>query len=102
MEIFKIDEVKTDEGINQGHVFVKLTGHYITDTVTIPEDSCRIPMNQPLARLIPVLLEPESDDSLVTWGFFNRELVSQWTEKPLVYPVFRLQATGISLECCQE
>jgi hypothetical protein len=102
LEMFKIDEIKTEQGLYQGHVFVRLKGHYAMETLTVPENSYLVPMNQPLARLIPVLLEPESEDSLVTWGFFNRELISQWTEEPLVYPVFRLHATDIPLERCQE
>ena len=91
VETFKIDDIKTTPQIYQGHVFIKLKGNYVTETVSIPENSWFIPMRQPLARLIPVLLEPESEDSLAAWGFFNRVLVSQWTDKPLLYPVYRWQ-----------
>jgi hypothetical protein len=49
-------------------------------------------MRQPLARLIPVLLEPSSGDGLASWGFFNRSLVRQWSREPGVYPVLRLAA----------
>jgi hypothetical protein len=52
--------------------------------------------------LIPVLLEPESEDSLAAWGFFNRQLVSQWTEKPMLYPVYRLHKKITSIERYQE
>ena len=102
LEVYKIDEIKTEQGLYQGHVFVRLKGHYTAETLTVPANSYQVPMNQPLARLIPVLLEPESEDSLVTWGFFNRELVSQWTEEPLVYPVFRLNSPDIHLERYRE
>jgi len=93
VETFKIEEVKTNSRIYQGHVFISLKGKYITESVTIPENSTFIPMNQPLARIIPVLLEPQCEDSLASWGFFNRILVSQWTDKPLLYPVYRWHRT---------
>jgi hypothetical protein len=31
-------------------------------------------MDQPLARLIFTLLEPRSDDGLVNWNYFDREI----------------------------
>lgn len=47
-------------------------------------------LRQPLARLVPLLLEPASTDSLAAWGFFRRVLVRQWSLKPWVYPVVRV------------
>lgn len=102
VEVFKIEEVKPAQRLFQGHVFIGLKGHYVTETLTIPEDSYLISMKQPLARLLPVLLEPESEDSLAAWGFFNRQLVSQWTDKPMLYPVYRLPKAITSIEKYQE
>lgn len=102
VEVFNIEEVKPAQRLYQGHVFIGLKGHYVTETLTIPENSYLIPMDQPLARLIPVLLEPESQDSLAAWGFFNRQLVSQWTDKPMLYPVYRLHKKITSIERYQE
>ncbi len=90
VEVFKMKEIKPDQRLYQGHVIVHIKGDYAADTLTIPQDSYFISMNQPLARLIPVLLEPESVDSLASWGFFNRELVSQWSSTPNIYPVYRI------------
>ena len=58
--------------------------------VDIPAGSYYIGLDQPLARLVPVLLEPESADSLAAWGFFNRVIVQQWSNRPGPYPVRRL------------
>lgn len=102
VEVFRIEEVKPAQRLFQGHVFIGLKGHYVTETLTIPEDSYLISMKQPLARLLPVLLEPESEDSLAAWGFFNRQLVSQWTDKPMLYPVYRLPKAITSIERFQE
>lgn len=102
VEVFKIEEVKPEQRLYQGHVFIGLKGHYVTETLAIPENSYLISMEQPLARLIPVLLEPECQDSLAAWGFFNRQLVSQWTDKPMLYPVYRLHKAITSIERYQE
>lgn len=102
VEVFKIKEVKLAKRIYQGHVAVSLTGQYETKTITIPEGSFFISMKQPLARLIPVLLEPESADSLASWGFFNRVLVSQWRGQPREYPVYRIPRLTIPIPRYQE
>ena len=102
VEMFKIEEIKTAQRLYQGHVAISLKGLYVTEKRTIPADSYFISMSQPLARLIPVLLEPESSDSLAHWGFFNRELVSQWSGRPLIYPVYRMHRVDIPIERYQE
>jgi len=38
----------------------------------------------------PNSAEPESDDGLVTWNFFDRYLAAQWGNQPQPYPVYRL------------
>lgn len=98
VEVFKIEEVKPARRIYQGHVAIGLKGHYDSENMTIPANSYFISMKQPLARLIPVLLEPESVDSLANWGFFNRELVRQWSGRPNVYPVYRMPQVNTPIE----
>jgi murein tripeptide amidase MpaA len=39
-------------------------------TETFPAGSVRVPTDQPLGDLAMALLEPESNDSLLAWGFF--------------------------------
>jgi hypothetical protein len=102
VEVFSIDQINPAQRLYQGHIFIGLKGHYVSETLTIPKDSYLVSMKQPLARLIPVLLEPESEDSLAAWGFFNRQLVSQWTDKPMLYPVYRLPKAITSIEKYQE
>jgi len=43
-------------------------------TVTYQPGSVRISTDQPLGALAAYLLEPESEDSLLAWGFFNEIL----------------------------
>jgi len=49
-----------------------------------------IPLAQPLANVASYLLEPESDDGLLVWNFFDRYIVPQWGRGTLVYPVYKL------------
>jgi hypothetical protein len=89
-ENFKITGVEIDKNIFQGHVLNTIKGNYEKSATDIPAGSYYISLEQPLARLVPVLLEPESADSLAAWGFFNRVIVQQWSNRPGPYPVCRL------------
>lgn len=103
VENFVVKKVELANRLYQGNVFVKVTGDYETKAdVTIPEGSYFVSMKQTLARLLPVMLEPESEDGLVAWGFFNRVLVSQWRNQPQLYPVYRLHNADIPMERYQE
>jgi hypothetical protein len=91
VEAFKMSKVKVAERLYQGITPVTVEGMYeVVENQILPRGSVYIPMNQRLRRLIPVLLEPDHPDSLVSWGTFNRELVSQWGGQPLAVPVFRI------------
>lgn len=92
VERFSLTGVQVADRLFQGRALVALTGEYTETLHEVPEGTLFVDMHQPLARLIPVLLEPESSDSLAAWGFFNRSLVRQWSAEPGVYPVFRLHA----------
>jgi len=55
------------------------------DPVTLPPGTYVIRCDQPLGVLAVYLLEPRSDDGLVTWNIFDRELRVGGT-----YPVMRI------------
>ncbi len=58
----------------QGHLEAKLTGKYSSQKVTFPVGSVLVRTAQPLGRLVFYLLEPESEDGLVNWNFFDSYL----------------------------
>jgi hypothetical protein len=89
-ERFVIEKIEPAESIYQGHVLLRLPGHYEKAEADVPAGSLFVDMRQPLARLIPVLLEPASTDSLAVWGFLDRAIVHQWSNEPAPYPVLRV------------
>ena len=89
-ENFVIEEINLGKNLYQGRIPLDVKGSYRDVEVEIPEGAYYVSMKQPLARLIAVLLEPNHIDSLLSWGFFNRVLVQQWTNLILPYPVYRL------------
>lgn len=55
----------------QGHYLNKIDAVKRTETVDFPAGSFFIPAGQPKSNLICYLLEPETNDNLVTWGYLD-------------------------------
>lgn len=91
-ERFALEKVEVAGTLYQGHALVALEGGYQKVEAQLPPGTVYVDMRQPLARLVPVLLEPSSTDGLAAWGFFSRALVRQWSAEPGIYPVLRLGA----------
>ncbi len=89
-ESFTITSLEVDKTLFQGRARNTLKGRYEKGGIEIPAGSYYIGLDQALARLVPVLLEPESVDGLAAWGFFNRIIVQQWSNALGPYPVRRL------------
>jgi hypothetical protein len=89
---FNVTEVTGAPGLNQGHYTTGVAGDYSTVEREFPAGSYFVTTAQSLGALAVSLLEPESDDGLVYWNFFDRYLATQWSSAPEVYPVFKLRA----------
>ena len=85
VEIFHIDSTVASARPFQGHREMRLVGRWRPQQVNVPQGSYFVRVDQPLGTLAVYLLEPESDDGLVTWNFFDRELRPGGT-----YPVLKL------------
>ena len=73
-----------------GHKAVTLEGDFRTVKKTIPTGSFYVDLAQPLAWLIFYLLEPQSDDGLVYWNYFDDYLLKNGVDKgPVAYPVIK-------------
>ena len=90
VETFQIKEIKASTRLYQGHYMNTVTGEYVVEEKEFPAGTLFVGMAQPLANVAAYLLEPESDDGLLVWNFFDRYLASQWGRGLGIYPVYRL------------
>ncbi|MFO7575407.1 MAG: M14 family metallopeptidase [Bacteroidales bacterium] len=73
------------------HRTVTVEGTFGRKQVNIPAGSYFVDMRQPLAWLILYMLEPQSDDGLLYWNYFDDYLVPRGVEtKPVEFPVYKL------------
>ena len=74
-----------------GHNTVKVEGNFTAKSITFQPGSYYVDMRQPLAWLIFYMLEPQSDDGLLFWNYFDDYLLPNGVEKGNVaYPVLKL------------
>ena len=85
VERFAIDSVIKAPNAFQGHQEVRLTGRWVADTATIASGTHIVRAGQPLGILTLYLLEPQSDDGLVTWNFMDA-----WLRAGATYPLLRV------------
>ena len=90
VEAFRVKEIKGAERLYQGHRTNAVKGEAAAERRDFPAGSVLVRTAQPLGRLAAYLLEPESDDGLLHWNFFDRDVVSQWGRAPQTYPVYKL------------
>jgi len=93
---FEISELKGATKLNQGHYTNSISGKYISGQIDFPAGSLVVRTAQPLGNLAAYLLEPQSNDGLVVWNYFDRYLVPQWGTGYNPFPVYKiLNNTGI-------
>ncbi len=85
VESFAITSVGRNERTFQGHREVKLAGRARAERVAFPAGTYLVRSSQPLAALAAYLLDPESDDGVVTWN-----LVDAYLAPGKVAPISRL------------
>ena len=70
METWYATEVTNDQYF-QAHYLKEVKAEKRRETVTLPAGSFFIPSGQPGSNLISYLLEPVTNDNLVTWGYLD-------------------------------
>jgi hypothetical protein len=85
VEVMTIGNVTRAQRAFQKHQEVKITGEYKKERMTLPAGTIMVRTAQPLGLLVCYLLEPESDDGLVDWNFFDAYL-----EAGKTFPVYKL------------
>ena len=84
LEEFRIETTQVAAQTFEGHRQRTVTGEYQPVERTITPGFFRVPMNQPLSRLAFYLIEPRSNDGLLTWNF-----VDDLLEGGKAYPILR-------------
>lgn len=90
VEVFLPTEIKAADRPFQGHRLDQIKGEYKKENRTFPAGSLFVPTGQPLGSLAAYLLEPESDDGLAVWNFFDRYIYREWQRGYAELPVYRL------------
>ena len=71
---FMIDSIHREPKEFQGHHEMRVSGSWRDTTAQLPNDMVIVRSDQTQAIVALYLLEPESDDGLVTWNVFDGEL----------------------------
>jgi dipeptidyl-peptidase-4 len=89
VEEFVLREVKSTERLFQGHNLTTIKGNYQTVERTFAKGVYYVSTQQLRGNLAAYLLEPECNDGLITWNFFDNYLVRQWRGLGR-YPVYKI------------
>jgi murein tripeptide amidase MpaA len=90
VERFDITGLNGAARLNQGHYTDTISGKYLKESINFSAGTIVVRTAQPLANVAAYLLEPQSNDGLLTWNFFDRYLVPQWGMGYNPYPVYRV------------
>lgn len=85
VNVFEIDAFKQDAQPFQGHKLQTLEGTFQTQTVTSSAGDFLVRTAQPLGILAFHILEPESLDGAMAWGFMGETFA-----KGATYPVYKV------------
>jgi hypothetical protein len=72
-EVFQLDSV-VPEPLFEGHRTIRVEGKWGPGTSSMPAGWFMVLTDQPLGLFAATLLEPASEDGLVTWNLFDRNL----------------------------
>ena len=84
LEVFRATQAQWDAQSNEGHQRLNLQGSWAPEQRALAAGSVFVPINQPKARLVMALLEPQAPDALVAWGAFNTAFEAKETMEAYV------------------
>ncbi len=87
---FKITDLQADKHLNQGHFTQTISGSWEAQKMEFKTGTFVIRTAQSLANLAAYMLEPQTNDGLLTWNFMDRYLLPQWGKGFNAYPVYKI------------
>ena len=89
-DVFQMEKFETAQRPFEGHKMATATGKFVATSKRFKKGDFVVDLSQPLGNLAFYLLEPQSDDGLLTWNFFDESVEKQKKQNsPIEYPVFR-------------
>ena len=70
-ETYRFSDISWDHEPFEGHHLLHFKSAKVTEQRTLPEGSGVVWLNQKTNKIIVEMLEPEAEDSLVAWGYFD-------------------------------
>ncbi|MEA1876809.1 MAG: M14 family zinc carboxypeptidase [Bacteroidota bacterium] len=97
-EQYSVTRLNNQARSYQGHYPASLEGNFENVQISMPADAWYVDMAQPLAYLVFYLLEPEADDGLVFWNYFDDYLNARNVGTNRVpFPVFKVLESSSAL-----
>lgn len=90
VQTIKTKELKPSQRLNQGHYTNSIKVEYVNEKKEFQAGTLVVRTAQPLANVAAYLLEPETDDGLLYWNYWDKYLVPQWGGAFLPYPVTKV------------
>ncbi len=89
-ESFSVRKIIKSRSVFEKHNILTIKGGFTAATRSFKKGDFMVDLAQPLANLIFYLLEPQSDDGLVTWNFFDKYFENNdIKEGTFEYPIFK-------------
>ncbi len=91
VQVYRVDSIVRSENVFEGHKTVRVKATAIPQSKRVPAGTLVVSMGQKLGDLAAYLLEPESEDGLCTWNYFDDALAEGGTGgEGGEYPVWRI------------
>lgn len=96
LQQYRLSNPQFGQSSFEGHQRLQANSKLEKAAVTLPAGTVEIPTDQPLGDLAVMLLEPQSPDSLLQWGFFNNianrtEYIEDYAIEPLAQQMLAQQ-----------
>ena len=89
-EVFQVEKFNRSPRKFEGHNMASAEGRFEAVNHTAQKGDYKVDLAQPLANLIFYLLEPQSDDGLVNWNFFDAYLDQNGVNTKIVeFPIYK-------------
>ncbi|HEX6309269.1 MAG TPA: M14 family zinc carboxypeptidase [Longimicrobiales bacterium] len=93
-EKFRLTAIEWAAAPYQNHLNAVPTVELVPESMQLPEGTYLVRMAQNAARLIPELMEPDTDDSVVVWNLLDHSIPNPQSlaEREYFLPIYRVTA----------